>query len=185
MSETIKEKKPVAPKKSVAPAKETKDAAAPKAAKKTPDPAAKENAPRAAKKSTTTTKLKSAAYATGKRKNAIARVYLKKGKGNVLVNGKDLNVFFPLVTQQNEVLQPFNLTETTETFHAHVFVSGGGYSAQAQAAAHAIAKALQFDNAELRPTVKAAGLLTRDSRIVERKKPGLRKARRKEQFSKR
>ena len=123
--------------------------------------------------------------ATGRRKTAVARVYLSKGKGNVTVNKKDYKEFFPTTVLQGKVQQAFNVTETAKTYDVKVNVAGGGITGQAEAVRHAIARALVKIDEENKPALKAEGLMTRDPRMVERKKPGQKKARKKFQFSKR
>ena len=125
-------------------------------------------------------------YATGKRKTAVARVWLKiGGTGVITINGKDYKEYFPRITSQAKILQPFELTNTLGKFDVMATVKGGGISAQAEAVRHGIAKALQEYDPNLRPTLKKAGLLTRDPRMKERKKYGKRGARRTPQYSKR
>ena len=124
-------------------------------------------------------------YQTGKRKSAIARVWLMPGSGNLTVNRKPLSDYFPLETHQNLVQEPLNLTETLGQFDALVTVRGGGVSGQAGAIRHGISKALLLADPDLRPSLKQQGFLTRDSRIKERKKYGQKKARKRFQFSKR
>ncbi len=123
--------------------------------------------------------------ATGRRKTAVARVYLSKGKGNVTVNKKDYKDFFPTTVLQGKVQQAFEVTETAKTYDVKVNVAGGGITGQAEAVRHAISRALVKIDAENKPALKAQGLMTRDPRMVERKKPGQPKARKKFQFSKR
>lgn len=122
---------------------------------------------------------------SGRRKTAVARVYLTPGEGKIEINGKDLTGYFPSPLLQYEVTLPFNKTENLGKYDVKVNVDGGGFTGQAQAIRLAIAKALVELNPEYRATLKPDGLLTRDSRMVERKKPGQKKARRKFQFSKR
>jgi small subunit ribosomal protein S9 len=124
-------------------------------------------------------------YATGKRKNAIARVWLKPGSGTCLINDRPLDAYFGRQTSQMVVMQPFELTQTTGKFDATVNVSGGGLSGQAGAIKHGISKALLGVDPSFRSVLKAAGFLTRDSRVKERKKYGRRGARASFQFSKR
>ena len=124
-------------------------------------------------------------YATGKRKNAIARVWIKPGKGKITINGRDQKVYFARPTQQMVIQQPFDVTQRREQFDVIATVSGGGLSGQAGAIRHAISKALTYYEPALRAVLKPHGLLTRDSRVVERKKYGRAKARRSFQFSKR
>jgi small subunit ribosomal protein S9 len=125
------------------------------------------------------------AYATGKRKDAVARVWIKPGKGNVTVNGKDVNAYFARPVLQMILKQPLVLTDRSSQYDIICTVSGGGLSGQAGAVRHGLSKALTFYEPDLRPTLKKAGFLTRDSRTVERKKYGKAKARRSFQFSKR
>ena len=125
------------------------------------------------------------AYATGKRKDAVARVWIKPGSGKVSVNGKDINTYFARPVLQMILRQPFQLTNTEGQFDVYCTVVGGGLSGQAGAVKHGVSKALQLYDPSLRGVLKAAGFLTRDSRTVERKKYGKRKARRSFQFSKR
>ena len=128
---------------------------------------------------------KDRSYATGKRKNSIARVWLKKGEGKISVNGKSLDKYFTRPVLQMIVNQPLETIQSVGTYDIMATVSGGGLSGQAGALRHGISKALTFYNSELRPALKKVGFLTRDSRVVERKKAGLAKARRSYQFSKR
>jgi small subunit ribosomal protein S9 len=124
-------------------------------------------------------------YGTGRRKNAVARVFIKPGKGDIIVNDKPVDVYFSRETGRMVVRQPLELTETMGKFDITVNVQGGGESGQAGAVRHGITRALiDFDEA-LRPALRVAGLVTRDAREVERKKVGLRKARKRKQFSKR
>ena len=125
------------------------------------------------------------AYATGRRKDAVARVWVKPGKGVVTVNGRDQEVYFARPTLRLIINQPFSITDREGQYDVIVTVRGGGLSGQAGAVKHGIAQALSKYEPELRSTVKAAGFLTRDSRVVERKKYGKAKARRSFQFSKR
>ena len=124
-------------------------------------------------------------YATGRRKTSSARVYLKKGKGNISVNDKKLDEYFGRKVAQMLVMQPLELLELTEKIDVNVKVNGGGSFGQAGAIRHGISRALIMYDEDLRPQLKKAGLLTRDPRKVERKKPGLVKARKSKQFSKR
>jgi small subunit ribosomal protein S9 len=124
-------------------------------------------------------------YATGRRKTATARVYLRPGAGNVQVNRKAFELYFPNETLRMIIRQPLNLTETANKFDVLVNVAGGGPSGQAGAIRHGITRALIGYNADLRPTLKRAGLITRDPRIKERKKYGQKGARKRFQFSKR
>jgi len=121
----------------------------------------------------------------GRRKEAVARVYVSKGTGNITVNDKDYKTYFALVYLQNQVEAPFKTIDALDKFDVKVNAAGGGIKGQAEAVKLGIARALCEINAEFRPALKAAGLLTRDPRAVERKKPGKRKARRSFQFSKR
>ena len=142
---------------------------------------------KAESKETTTKKVSSEyLYAAGKRKSAVARVRLyPKGKGVITVNEKPLEDYFKLLTSKGVITSPLKLTGLTKEFDISVKVLGGGLSAQADAIRHGISKALLVYNDGLRTTLKKAGFLTRDSRIKERKKPGLKRARRAPQFSKR
>ncbi len=125
------------------------------------------------------------AYATGKRKNAIARVWVKPGSGKVVVNGKEMAAYFARPVLQMILKQPFTVANVEGQFDVYATVVGGGLSGQAGAVKHGISKALQLYEPALRTALKAAGFLTRDSRVVERKKYGKPKARRSFQFSKR
>ena len=125
------------------------------------------------------------AYATGRRKDAIARVWLKPGSGKIQVNGRDQETYFARPTLRLVINQPFGITERTGQYDVVATVKGGGLSGQAGAVLHGIAQALTRFEPVLRTTVKRAGFLTRDSRVVERKKYGRAKARRSFQFSKR
>ena len=124
-------------------------------------------------------------YGTGRRKSAIARVFIKPGNGNIVVNDKPVDVFFSRETGRMVVRQPLALTEMLDKFDIMVNVCGGGESGQAGAVRHGITRALIDYDASLKPALSKAGLVTRDAREVERKKVGLRKARRRKQFSKR
>ncbi|OGS90266.1 MAG: 30S ribosomal protein S9 [Gallionellales bacterium GWA2_60_18] len=124
-------------------------------------------------------------YGTGRRKSAVARVFIKPGKGSIVVNDKPVDEFFSRETGRMIVRQPLTLTETLSKFDIMVNVTGGGEAGQAGAVRHGITRALIDYNAEFKPVLKHAGLVTRDAREVERKKVGLRKARRRKQFSKR
>ena len=128
---------------------------------------------------------KDRSYATGKRKNSIARVWLKKGEGKISINGKTLDKYFTRPVLQMIVNQPLETIQSTGSYDIMATVSGGGLSGQAGALRHGISKALTFYDSENRPALKKVGFLTRDSRVVERKKAGLAKARRSYQFSKR
>ena len=125
------------------------------------------------------------AYATGKRKNSIARVWIKKGEGKILINGKNLDKYFSRPVLQMIVNQPLEVIQSIGTYEIKATVKGGGLSGQAGALRHGISKALSLYDNNLRPALKKVGFLTRDSRVVERKKSGLAKARRSYQFSKR
>lgn len=124
-------------------------------------------------------------YATGKRKDAIARVWVKPGSGKITVNGRDQETYFARPTLRLIVNQPFQVAGRENQYDVVATVKGGGLSGQAGAVKHGISKALQLAEPELRAALKAAGFLTRDSRVVERKKYGKAKARRSFQFSKR
>ena len=121
----------------------------------------------------------------GRRKTAVARVYMKKGKGNVTVNKKDYKEMFPVSVLQSKIVQPFALTDTQGQYDVTVNVTGGGINGQVEAIRLGISRALVEVNEENKPLLKAKGLMTRDPRMVERKKPGQPKARKKFQFSKR
>ena len=124
-------------------------------------------------------------YATGRRKTSSARVYLKSGKGNITINNRKLDEYFGRKVAQMLVMQPLELLDLSEKLDIKIKVKGGGSFGQAGAIRHGISRALTSFNEELRPQLKKAGLLTRDPRRVERKKPGLVKARKSKQFSKR
>ena len=124
-------------------------------------------------------------YATGKRKDAVARVWIKPGSGKVVVNGKEMAVYFARPVLQMILRQPFTVAGVEGQFDVMATVAGGGLSGQAGAVKHGISKALQLYEPTLRGALKAAGFLTRDSRVVERKKYGKAKARKSFQFSKR
>ena len=124
-------------------------------------------------------------YGTGRRKSSVARVLLKKGSGKIVINGRDIANYFHRETSIMIVRQPLVLTENAEAFDVMANVSGGGETGQSGAIRHGIARALVDYDAALKPTLSHAGLITRDAREVERKKVGLRKARRAKQFSKR
>lgn len=123
--------------------------------------------------------------ALGRRKTAIARVYLKPGTGNMTINKADIKKYFPTLILQNAANKAFEITETVGQFDAVVHVNGGGSAGQAGAIRLAVARALIKQNEELKPALKEAGLTTRDPRMVERKKPGQKKARKRFQFVKR
>lgn len=123
--------------------------------------------------------------AVGRRKEAVTRVFLSKGSGAITVNGKDYKTYFPLVYLQNQVEAPLKAAEVADKFDIVINATGGGVKGQAEAAKLGIARALLEVSADYRPALKVAGLLKRDPRAVERKKPGRKKARRSFQFSKR
>jgi small subunit ribosomal protein S9 len=125
------------------------------------------------------------AYATGKRKNAIARVWIKPGKGTITINGRDQEVYFARPVLRMMIAQPLEVTDRLGQFDVVVTVEGSGLSGQAGAVRHGLSKALTYYEPSLRPVLKPHGFLTRDSRVVERKKYGKAKARRSFQFSKR
>jgi small subunit ribosomal protein S9 len=124
-------------------------------------------------------------HTIGRRKTAIARIYVQPGSGAIKINNKDYTTYFPTLPLQNLVQQAFDLSKTKDQYDVNVNVAGGGYNGQAEAVRMAIARALCKINPEHRPVLKANGLMTRDPRMVERKKFGQRKARRRFQFSKR
>jgi small subunit ribosomal protein S9 len=124
-------------------------------------------------------------YGTGRRKTSVARVFIKKGKGDIVVNGKPLDQYFARETGRMVARQPLEVANVVGEFDIKVNVAGGGESGQAGAVRHGITRALIDYDATLKPTLSGAGLVTRDAREVERKKVGLRKARRRKQFSKR
>ena len=121
----------------------------------------------------------------GRRKTAVARVYLSEGKGTVTVNKRDYKEFFPVAVLQSKIVQPFELTDTVGKYDITVNVAGGGVNGQVEAIRLGISRALVKVNEENKPLLKEEGLMTRDPRMVERKKPGQPKARKKFQFSKR
>ena len=162
----------------------TKTATKP-AATKTVKKEAPAKKPVAAKAPAAAAKLAGATYATGKRKDSIARVYLVPGKGNITINDTPLAKYFRRPVLQMIIAQPFNITKRETAYDAVCMVVGGGLSGQAGAVKHGISKALEKAEPDLRKVLKAAGFLTRDSRVVERKHYGFRKARRSTQFSKR
>ena len=123
--------------------------------------------------------------ALGRRKAAVARVYVKSGKGNVIINDVDYKTYFPVPTLQYKINQAFALTSTEGKYDVKCNVHGGGINGQAEAVRLGISRALVKMDASLKPSLKAEGLTTRDPRMVERKKPGRKKARRRFQFSKR
>jgi len=139
----------------------------------------------AAAKTATTAKLNSSVYATGKRKDSVARVYLMPGKGNITINGIAMKEYFKRPVLQMILVQPFDVTKRDGAYDVVAMVQGGGLSGQAGAVKHGISKALEKAEPDLRKALKAAGFLTRDSRVVERKHYGYHKARRSTQFSKR
>lgn len=161
-------------------AKTTTKKAAP--AKKAP---AKKIETAAAKKTVAIAKLNGSIYATGKRKDSVARVYLTPGKGNITINGIAMKEYFKRPVLQMILVQPFDVTKRDDAYDVIAMVQGGGLSGQAGAVKHGISKALEKREPELRAALKSAGFLTRDSRVVERKHYGVRKARRSTQFSKR
>jgi small subunit ribosomal protein S9 len=124
-------------------------------------------------------------YATGKRKDAVARCWIKPGRGKITVNHKDIGQYFVRPVLRMLVTQPFEAADRSNQFDAYITVTGGGLSGQAGAVRHAVARALSRYEPALRPVLKQGGYLTRDARVVERKKYGRRKARRSFQFSKR
>ena len=124
-------------------------------------------------------------YGTGRRKSSVARVRLVPGDGRIVINGRDISEYIPFEALREVVKQPLAATETLGNYDVLVNVSGGGYTGQAGAIRHGISRALLQVDPELRPTLKSAGLLTRDARMKERKKYGLKGARRAPQFSKR
>jgi len=121
----------------------------------------------------------------GRRKASVARIYMSKGKGKITVNGKDFKEYFPVDTMQFKLEQPFNITDLTGKFDVKVNVNGGGTTGQAEAIRLAISRALCELDPENRVSLKPEGMLTRDARVVERKKPGQKKARKKFQWVKR
>ena len=124
-------------------------------------------------------------HSIGRRKASVARIYLKKGKGNITVNGKDFKDYFPVSTMQYKIEQPFKILSLDNKFDLSISVVGGGNTGQAEAIRLAISRALCDVDSENRTLLKSNGLLTRDSRVVERKKPGQKKARKKFQWVKR
>ena len=124
-------------------------------------------------------------HTIGRRKASVARIYVSKGKGNITVNGKDFKEYFPVDTMQYKLEQPFNIADLAGKFDIKVNVNGGGTTGQAEAIRLAISRALCQMNPENRVSLKPEGMLTRDSRVVERKKPGQKKARKKFQWVKR
>jgi len=128
---------------------------------------------------------KNAFYSTGRRKEAVARVWMMPGSGKILINHRDIDHYFGRATSKMILRQPLELTETTARWDIYVNVAGGGLSGQADAIQHGITRSLMKINASFRPALKKAGFITRDSRIVERKKYGRHKARKRPQYSKR
>ena len=129
--------------------------------------------------------FKDSKYATGRRKTSIAKVWLKKGSGKIYVNGKDFNNYFSNDTHKMQVVRPFEIINKATDYDVRCNVKGGGHTGQAGAMVHGISKALLMFDSEYKSTLKKEKLTTRDSRAVERKKPGRKKARRSFQFSKR
>ena len=124
-------------------------------------------------------------YGTGRRKNSVARVRLVPGNGNITINGSSAEQYIPFANLREVMVQPFNVTETLGNYDVLVNVNGGGFSGQSGAIRHGISRALLQVDPDFRAALKKAGLLTRDARMKERKKPGLKKARKASQFSKR
>jgi small subunit ribosomal protein S9 len=124
-------------------------------------------------------------HTIGRRKAAVARIYLSKGKGGIIVNGKDFKDYFPVETMQYKLEQPFKILDASAQYDVNVNVNGGGTTGQAEAIRLAISRALCEVNLDNRTALKSEGLLTRDARVVERKKPGQKKARKKFQWVKR
>ncbi len=129
--------------------------------------------------------MKAQFYGTGRRKKAIARVFMTPGKGEITINKRDIDNYFDYETLKTIVKEPLMITDSLDKYDIMCTVVGGGYTGQAGAVRHGISRALLQADVDLRPILKKAGFLTRDSRMVERKKPGLKKARRAPQFSKR
>jgi small subunit ribosomal protein S9 len=129
--------------------------------------------------------MKTQYYGTGRRKKAIARVFMTPGTGKIVINERDIDTYFDYETLKTIVKEPLVITDTIDSFDINCTVKGGGYTGQAGAVRHGISRALLEADLDLRPILKKAGFLTRDSRMVERKKYGLKKARRSPQFSKR
>ena len=176
------EEKKTTAKKTAAKTTAKKAAPAKKATKTTAKTTTKASA---AKSAGATAKLSNATYATGKRKDSIARVYLIPGKGNITVNGIAMKDYFKRNVLQMILVQPFDVTKRDGAYDVIAMVTGGGLSGQAGAVKHGISKALEKAEPDLRKALKVAGFLTRDSRVVERKHYGYHKARRSTQFSKR
>ncbi len=124
-------------------------------------------------------------YGTGRRKNSVARVRLVPGNGNITINGRSAEQYIPFANLREVMVQPFNVTETLGNYDVLVNVNGGGFSGQSGAIRHGISRALLQVDPDFRAALMKAGLLTRDARMKERKKPGLKKARKASQFSKR
>jgi small subunit ribosomal protein S9 len=129
--------------------------------------------------------MKTQYYGTGRRKKAIARVFITPGTGKIVINERDIDNYFDFETLKTVVKEPLMITDTIDRFDINCTVKGGGFTGQAGAVRHGISRALLEADADLRPILKKAGFLTRDPRMVERKKYGLKKARRSPQFSKR
>ena len=161
--------------KTAAPAKKATAKVAPKTASKAA----------AAKATVATAKLNGSIYATGKRKDSVARVYLTPGKGKIVINGVEMKSYFKRPVLQMILVQSFDVTKRDGAYDVVAMVQGGGLSGQAGAVKHGISKALEKAEPDLRKALKVAGFLTRDSRVVERKHYGFHKARRSTQFSKR
>lgn len=145
------------------------------------------NSPKATNSEQSTSKKTelSRSYGTGRRKNSIARIWLKPGNGKIIVNGKDINDYFVRPVLKMIINQPFDATKTIDQFDVYCTVKGGGLSGQAGALRHGISRALNLHDDSLHKTLRQGGYLTRDSRVVERKKYGRAKARKRFQFSKR
>ncbi len=122
---------------------------------------------------------------TGRRKSSVARVYIKSGNGNITVNGKDYKEFFDLLPYRIKIEDPFRQTETEGQYDVKVNVNGGGFSSQAEAIRHGLSRALIKENEDFKKPLKDVNYLTRDDRMVERKKSGLKKARKRSQYRKR
>ncbi|WP_073050478.1 30S ribosomal protein S9 [Dethiosulfatibacter aminovorans] len=129
--------------------------------------------------------MKAQFYGTGRRKKAVARVFMTPGNGKITINKRDIDNYFDYETLKTIVKEPLMITDSLDKYDINCTVAGGGYTGQAGAVRHGISRALLQADVDLRPILKKAGFLTRDSRMVERKKPGLKKARRAPQFSKR
>ena len=163
----------------------TKTAAKTTAKKAAPAKKAAATKTASAKAPVASAKLSGAIYATGKRKDSVARVYLMPGKGNITINGVAMKEYFKRPVLQMILVQPFDVTKRDGAYDVVAMVMGGGLSGQAGAIKHGISKALEKAEPDLRKALKVAGFLTRDSRVVERKHYGFHKARRSTQFSKR